>query len=208
MSGIIYYVVDTETNGLKVGHHEITQISVIRCEDKIQISRDIAIDFPERSSEEALKITNKTIKDLKKGISKKQAIEIFDSFFSEDEKTSEHRCVIAHNANFDKRHLHSLWASQEAKFPADLWLDSKELARAYAKRKGIIKPKLDLGSVLKMAGLNERLGAHNATIDTQNTYFLWKKMMDDNIDHLPLIKREPHITDSGSSEFYDPSEYM
>lgn len=208
MSGIIYYVVDTETNGLKAGHHEITQISAIRCDDRIQISRDIAIEYPERSSEEALKITNKTLDDLKKGISKKDAVEIFDSFFNEDEKTSEHRCIIAHNATFDKRHLHALWGSLEKRFPADLWLDSKELARGYAKKIGIVKPKLDLGSVLKMAGLNERLGAHNATIDTQNTYFLWKRMMEENIDHLHLIKREPHLLDSGITEIYDPSEYM
>lgn len=210
MSGVLYYIIDTETNGLKVGHHEITQISIVRCEDKVQISRDIKIEFPERSSEDALKITNKTLDDLKKGISKEEAVEIFNSFFEEDEKTSEHRCIVAHNASFDKRHLHSMWKSVNKKFPADLWLDSKEMARSFAKKQGIIKPKLDLGSVLKMAGLNAREGAHNAIIDTQNTYFLWKKMIESNIDHLSLIKREPHLLENNESsvEYYDPSEYM
>lgn len=209
MSGIVYYVVDTETNGLKVGHHEITQISIIRCEDKVQMSRYIKIDHPDRSSEDALKITNRTIEDLKKGISKEEAIDLFSSFFEEDEKTSEHRCVIAHNASFDRRHLYSMWGSLNKKFPADLWLDSKELGRSFAKKQGIIKPKLDLGNMLKIAGISPREGAHNAIIDTQNTYLLWKKMIDSNVDYLPLIKRELHqLNLNETSEFYDPSEYM
>ena len=151
-----------------------------------------------------------TLEDLKKGISKEEAVEVFSSFFDEDEKTSEHRCIIAHNVSFDKRHLHSMWASVNKKFPADLWLDSKELGRSFAKKQGIVKPKLDLGNVLKIAGINAREGAHNAIIDTQNTYFLWKKMIESNIDYLPLIKREPHLVESAESaqEYYDPSEYM
>lgn len=70
---IAYYILDTETTGLKAGYHEINQISVIRTSDGFQKTLNIAVDHPERASKEALDIQGKTRWDLKEGISKEQA---------------------------------------------------------------------------------------------------------------------------------------
>ena len=102
--------------------------------------------------------------------------------------------MIAHNASFDRRFVHALWDKVGKIFPANLWLDTKALTSNIAKKHGLIKPKLTLESTLKIANVtNIRPNAHNAIVDTQNTYKLWKQAIDfHQIDYLPLIKRKPH----------------
>ncbi len=187
-----YYILDTETTGLKAGFHEVIQISVIRYSDRFQKTLDIRAEFPYRASKEALQITGKTIYDLQHGISKTEAITELEAFLEEDQKNSEHRCIVAHSAVFDRRMLHAMWQSAGKKFPADLWLCTKEFTRKLAKKQGIDKPKLTLAASCELAGIEQKRGAHNAVIDTLNTTSLFSKLMDEKLGHVHLIKRVPH----------------
>ena len=67
MSGIQYYIIDTETTGLKAGYHEMTEIGIIRCTDRVQLWRQIKCINPERASFDALAITKKTLSDIERG---------------------------------------------------------------------------------------------------------------------------------------------
>jgi len=99
MSKIVYYVADCETNGLSTSNHEIFEISIIRCSDKVQITKNIRVERPELSSLDALAVTKKKISDLTLGENKEKVVNDIENFFSEDGSTSSFRCVICHNAN-------------------------------------------------------------------------------------------------------------
>lgn len=189
---MFYYIIDTETTGLSAGFHEVFQISIIRESDRHQISRNIKIDFPERASPEALKVTNKKISELLIGDSKENVINEIEKFLSLDESSSEHRVFVAHNASFDQRFCHALWGSVNKKFPADYWLDTKEISRIWQKKNGIQKPELSLSASLIKNGLTALPGQHNAIVDARNAYILYKSAKDNNIDYLPLIKKKSH----------------
>ena len=122
MSLIKYYIIDLETTGLKAGYHEVVQISVIRCEDGFQKSFNIKAEFPNRADANALRITGKTIADIKQGDEKSVAVNDIHNFILEDELSPEHRCMVAHNYSFDQRFSHSLWESLNLEFPSNLWL--------------------------------------------------------------------------------------
>jgi len=170
---LCYYVIDVETNGLKCGWHEITEISVIRCADRNQLTKFIRIEHPERTSQEALSVTGRTKEDLRNGINAQNVVMVVHNFLLEDNMTNEHRCMIAHNASFDRRFCYELWGKYNLCFPAVCWLDTKSLTKGYANNVlGIVKPKLTLQASLDILGLKKRGTAHTATSDTQNTYIL------------------------------------
>src|SRR3954465_3825367 len=123
-----YYLVDTETTGLSAAH-EVIQISLIRCADRVQLSRDIKAEFPERASPEALKVTNKTKDDIIKGMAKEDAVKLFTDFIEEDGLTPAHRVFLAHNCQFDRRFMNALWAKCGTKFPIDLYLCTMKMSK-------------------------------------------------------------------------------
>lgn len=194
MSGLKYYIIDTETTGLSAGYHEMIEISIIRAEDRNQISKIIKAEFPQRASPEALKITGRTVQDLKRGESKELVIEAVERFLSQDNSSPEHRVFVAHNAPFDKRFCHALWSSVGKIFPAVCWLDTKNLVKDVLVKRGVSKPKnLTLKGSIEQIGAKAYEGEHNAVVDSRNCYVLWKKAIDSNINYLPHIKRDPHI---------------
>lgn len=219
MSGLVYYVIDTETTGLKADYHECTEIGIIRCTDRVQLWRQIKCINPERANFDALAITKKTMADLERGFDRDAVVVECNKFFEEDGLTPAHRCIVAHNAPFDRKFLHALWASQGLSFPAHLWLDTMALTREYIKKigldvecktKGLPKPKVNLHAACDLAGINKISQAHNAKVDSRNTYLLHKNLVDDKkVDYLPLIKTSVHIvnvsTDSNDGEGLDPS---
>ncbi len=193
MSNIVYYVLDTETTGLKSGYNEITEIGIVRFSDMNQLFTQVKCEHPERANYDALAITKKKISDLSKGMKKEDAIDFCEKFFEKDGLTAGHRCIVAHNAPFDRKFIHALWESAGKEFPADLWLCSMSLTRKYAKKTGLVKPKVNLHASCDMLQIRKVSEAHNAKVDSQNTFFLWKKLKDDGIvDYLPDIKNVPH----------------
>src|SRR5271157_1473902 len=172
MSGLQYYVIDTETTGLKSGYHEMTEVGIIRCTDRVQLWRQIKCVYPERANFDALAITKKTMSDLDRGYDREAVVAETEKFFAEDGLTPAHRCIIAHNAPFDRKFLHALWESCRKEFPAHLWLDTMSLTREYAKQNAIIKPKVNLHASCDLVGIKKISEAHNAKVDSRNTFLL------------------------------------
>lgn len=200
---IQYYILDTETTGTG-NQHEVIEISIIRCSDKVQITRFIKAEFPERASLDALAVNNKSLEDLKNGISKEEAIEEVEKFLNLDNSSPEFRCIVAHNASFDQRFLHNMWAKCGKSFPANMFLDTMQLTRLAAKKMGIIKPKVNLAAACEMFQIKKTGQLHSSKADTRATFFLWKKLTEDlNIDYIQYIKNVPHKIDDSMNNIED-----
>lgn len=191
---LAYYIIDTETNGLSVLDHEVNEISIIRCKDRMQLTEFIKCESPEKSNFDALAITGKTLADLDKGNAKEIAIEKVDHFINEDGLTPAHRCFVAHNYAFDKRFIHALYDKVGKICPVNLWLCTMALTRHYAKNTlGIAKPKVNLHASLDLLGIKKISEAHASKVDSRNSYLLWKNLIEDKkIDYLPFIKTAVH----------------
>jgi DNA polymerase III epsilon subunit-like protein len=205
---LVYYVIDTETTGLEAGYNEVTEISIVRCLDRNQLTKQIRAEFPERASDIALEVTNRTFEDLLEGESKEDAVAACEAFFAQDGKTPEHRCIVAHNAPFDKRFCHALWESCGKSFPAIVWMDTIALVKVWAKKIGQQPKNHKLGTVLKFANITAMPGAHDAGSDARNTYLLWKKGMGENIDYLSATRRYPHNVAGQSKMEIDMADVM
>jgi DNA polymerase III epsilon subunit-like protein len=205
---LAYYIIDTETNGLKSGYHTMTEIGIIRATDRVQLWRNIKCETPERSSFDALAITKKTLADLERGYSREEVVAECEKFFAEDGLTPAHRCIVGHNIfTFDKRFLFALWESVGKEFPATLWLDTIPMTKQYAKDIGLIKPRVNLHAACDIVGVKKLSDSHNAKVDSRNTYLLWKNLVEDKkIDHLPFVKTAEHkITAPSVEEGLDPA---
>jgi len=203
---LLYYVIDTETTGLKANYHEMTEIGIIRCTDRVQLWRQIKCEYPERANFDALAITKKSMSDLERGYAKANVLEECEKFFAEDGATPGHRCIVAHNAPFDRKFLHALWEQHGKAFPANLWLDTIALTKDFLKKTdnstlNIVKTatgrvSTQLHACCDMVGVKKISEAHNAKVDSRNTYLLWKNLIEtQKVDHLPLIKTEVHSFD-------------
>ena len=205
MSGIVYYVIDTETTGLKAGYNEMTEIGIIRCVDRVQLWRTIKCEYPERANYDALAITKKSMADLDRGHLKTSTAEECNKFFAEDGLTPAHRCIVAHNAPFDKKFLHAMWGQLGQQFPAHLWLCTMALTRDYAKKQGLMvkgmpKQKVNLHAACDLLEINKISEAHNAKVDSRNTYFLYRKLVEEmKVDYLPFIKTDVHVINAAPS---------
>lgn len=188
---MLYYYVDLETNGLSVEYHEVTEISIIRCSDLKQLTRFIKIEHPEKTSPQALTATGRTYADLKKGISKEEAVNDCHNFIlSDGAPSAEHRCFIGHNVwSFDRRFCIALWEKVGKVFPASYWLDTKPMAKEYTKKLGMVKPSLTLKSCLGFCNIKARGKEHTAVSDTQNGYILYDYLKKHGVDHLQFIKK-------------------
>jgi DNA polymerase III epsilon subunit-like protein len=202
MSGLHYYVIDTETTGLKAGYQEITEVGIIRCTDRMQLWRQVRCLYPERANIDALAVTKKTLADLEKGRSREDVVAECEKFFNEDGLTPAHRCIVAHNASFDRRFLHALWESCGREFPAHLWLDTIALTKEFIKlsgleeqrkAQGLAKAKVNLHDACDIVGIKKFADKHDAKTDSRNTYLLHHHLINERkIDHLPFIKTAIH----------------
>lgn len=220
MSGLKYYVIDIETTGLKKDYHEMSELSIIRAEDRMQLTRMVKCNYPERASLDALEITKKTFDDLRQGTLKSDLVREANEFFSKDGAMPAARCIVGHNIiNFDKKFLHALWESEGQEFPAHLWLDTITLTKKFLESHEVAENKIiktatgkistTLHASCDMTGVNKIASAHNAKSDTRNTYMLWKKLVDEyEIDYLPHIKNFPHVIKKNEDELEDIDELI
>lgn len=216
MSGLQYYVIDTETTGLKQGYHEITEIGIIRYTDRVQLWRQIKCTYPERANFDALAITKKTMADLERGYDREAVIAECEKFFAEDGLTPAHRCIVAHNAPFDRKFLHAMWEASGKEFPAHLWVDTMSLTKEFLKnadqsQMNIVKTatgrvSTQLHACCDMVGIKKISEAHNAKVDSRNTYLLYRSLVEEKkVDYLPFIKTAVHTVSSPSDDGLDPS---
>jgi DNA polymerase III epsilon subunit-like protein len=212
--GLVYYVADTETTGLGCGVNEINQISVMRVSDKEQLTLQIKVRHPHVYSIQALEVQGITPDDLKKGIPLEEAVESVDMFLKEDGQTQAHRCIIAHNAPFDRKFIHRAWDDVGKELPADLWLCTQSFSKRYVQKHrtgekiaeaqvkcgvdikrdkyGSLKPKFGLNNFMMGNGMVPKVGAHSAEVDVQNTYDLYQWLINSNTEYVSLIGRVPH----------------
>ena len=205
---------DTEVTGLSVDVHEINQISVQRVSDAKQYSAQIKVKKPHVYNYKALEVQGIHPSQLKVGIPVEQAVQEIDEFLSEDEKTKAHRCIVAHNAPFDRKFIHRAWDVVKKEFLADLWICTQSLAHRYVKKhgktkiaqtqknagvdlkvdkKGMLKPKFGLTNFMLGVGLTPKLGSHQAHVDVQNTLELFNWFLNSSrTEYLSLIERIPH----------------
>lgn len=192
-----YYILDTETTGLDIRQHEVSEISIIRFSDKHQISRFIYLQHPERADPFALEATNRKRSELNQNLdpithSKSNILKEINEFLLKDGLTSEHRCLIAHNASFDRRFLHALYKKTNQTLPVNFWLDTMKLIRKELKKEGQVKPKVTLQASLERYGVSALGTAHSAKYDAQNLCLLFKKLKDQETDYLEHIERHEH----------------
>src|SRR5579885_2444747 len=203
MSGLHYYVIDTETTGLKSNYHEMSEIGIIRCTDRVQLWRQIKCVYPERANFDALAITKKTLADLENGHDAKAVVEECNRFFAEDGSTPAGRCIVAHNAPFDRKFLHALWELHGHEFPAHLWLDTISLTKEFLKNADQSQLKIaktatgrvstQLHACCYIVGVKKISEAHNAKVDSRNTYLLHRNLVEEKkVDYLPFIKTAIH----------------
>jgi DNA polymerase III epsilon subunit-like protein len=204
---LLYYVIDTETTGLKSNFHEMTEIGVIRVTDRVQLWRQIKCEYPERANFDALAITKKSMADLERGHIKEGVVEECEKFFAEDGATPAHRCIVAHNAPFDRKFLQALWAQCGKAFPANLWLDTISLTKEFIKKvdpatinitkTATGKTSTKLHACCDMVGIKKLSEAHNAKVDSRNTYLLYRNLVEEKkVDYLPFIKTDVHVLDT------------
>lgn len=194
---INYYIIDTETTGLSTKMHEVIEVSIVRCSDRMQLTEFIKPDYPERCSYDALRIQNKTAADLQKGNSREYAVSRINKFLEEDNSSPAARCFIAHNAAFDMKFMHSLYEKVNQSLPVNLWICTVSLTKQYIKQNNITingkKPKTNLHAACDLLQIKKLSQAHSSKVDSRNTYLLFNNLINDKkIDHLPLIKTAVH----------------
>jgi DNA polymerase III epsilon subunit-like protein len=203
--GIEYFVLDTETTGLKANWNSVNQISVIHEGTGQQITINIKVKHPERASQEALAVQQITYADLKRGIPSEEAVKKVSEFISSWGATPNHRCTVCHNASFDRKFCHQEWLDANEIYPGNLWLCTKKFAQAYVKKHNLqekvaraqqnanpLKPKFGLNDFLNGIGITPKIGAHSAEVDTQNTLDLFHFLQNSNTEYISLIENIPH----------------
>lgn len=211
MSGLVFYVIDTETTGLSSSYHEMTEIGIVRYTDRVQLWRQIKCEYPERASLDALNITKKTLADLEKGHHHNDVVNECERLFAEDGATPAHRVIVAHNAAFDRRFLHALWKKNNKQFPANVWLDTIAMTKKYIEnidhstipiiKTATGKISTQLHACCDMVGIKKLSEAHNAKVDSKNTYLLLRNLLEDKkIDYIRMLKTEVHILKSTVSD--------
>jgi DNA polymerase III epsilon subunit-like protein len=197
---MIFYTLDTETTGTDSTYHEMTEVSIIHNDTKMQLTRNIRCDHPERASLAALKITNKTVDDLHHGDSKIDVINKLIEFINQDGATPDHRVLVGHNiAAFDKRFLHAMFTPFEKIFPINNYVCTLRIMKHLTQGQ---KVKRSLDASCEMFGIKKVAGAsHGAKVDCRNNYNLWQYLVNEmKFDYLPFIEKHPHIIE-GVNDF-------
>ena len=205
--GLKFYILDSETTGTDHRRHELNEYSIIRCDDRVQLTTFIKCETPWTANYDALQVTGKTMEDLNHGDPKEIGVEKLNKFLNEDGLTPAHRCFIMHNAAFDRRFLQALYEKVGQSLPVDLYLCTMAMTRAWAKKAGYTKPKVNLDAACQLTGIKKVAGkAHQSKMDARNTYLLWKDLVENKkFDYLSFIKNLPHNpTSNPDDEPLDP----
>jgi DNA polymerase III epsilon subunit-like protein len=184
MNNYVFYGVDTETTGIKIGSNVI-ELSLYRLSDDIQRTWFIRpIDF-DTIELEALRVNHHKLEDLR-GETKygretymdpKRAIVEVENWLNEDDVPTAQRCLVAHNAAFDKGMLEHLWLRCEAQdsFPfGRRYLDTMQIALMLDYVEGNFDVGYSLSNLSKKYSIkNEK--AHSAAADTKCMVEIFRK---------------------------------
>jgi hypothetical protein len=96
-----------------------------------------------------------------------------------------------------------MWETAGKEFPAHLWLDTIQLTKKFidendTSQLNIVKTatgkvSTKLHACCDMVGIKKISEAHNAKVDSRNTYLLYRNLIDEKkIDYLPFVKTHIH----------------
>jgi len=186
------YVCDIETNGLRPGYHEITEISILRCEDMVQKVWLLNIKYPKRSSEQAITKTGQDLYKIKNYI--EDVILEINSFIEEDGECPDGRLMIAHSVGFDRNQIETNWELFKYSFPISYFVDSKEMARKYIKNNlKLGKQSIALDRLLMLFDIPHETNFHCAEVDVRNTFRLYKFLEKKGIKISEFTKISPKL---------------
>jgi DNA polymerase III alpha subunit (gram-positive type) len=190
-----FFIADLETNGLKANHHEITEISILRCEDMVQRVWKLNIHNPEKSSDEALMVTGQELSSiLSRKVYLEDVINEVNEFLEETGEGPDDRLIIGHNESFDRRQLEENWKRLGYKLPVNYFLDSKEMARKYIKQHlKLGRQSIALNKLLDLFNIKAEPGAHSAEVDVRNTFRLWKYLEKRGMKNIEFTKLSPTL---------------
>lgn len=198
-----FALIDVESTGLSCEYQELTEISVLNCQNLEQVLWEIKIKHPERCSKEALLVTHKTAQELaSRGRYIEEVIPEINDFLSNITKDPDDLCIIAHNASFDRRFVEHFWKKLDYTFPANYWLDTLSMSKRFVKQILNINTKTSfaLSNMLKLAGIKEKPGAHQSLVDVQNTYCLYMYMKSRGMSNSEFIKLSPSLIENISAK--------
>lgn len=187
MNNYIFYVTDTETTSLDNRVGDVIELSLYRLSDDIQKTWLLKPLSPDNIDDTALRINGHKKEDLlhqtKFGrdnyIDPHKVIVDIENWIVEDGVPATNRCLIGHNAAFDKDYLEQLWIKCNSKdsFPfGRRYLDTM-IMQLYI---DICDENMDTGyslnNLTKKYGVkNEK--AHSAAADTKATKEVFEKQI-------------------------------
>lgn len=191
-----YYVIDTETTGLKAGYHEVTEISIIRCADLVQKTWNIKIKYPKRVSPQALAATGNTIEELLgRGKYIEEVAEAVEKFLQEDGAKPDERVMIAHNATFDQKMMEAEFALLGKPFPANMWECTMQMSRKFLKQKNpsVSRPKVNQRECITQFGIKSEAKDHASETDARNCYRIRDFLLKNGINELEFITKSKQL---------------
>lgn len=197
-----YRIIDSESTGLKVNVHELTELSIIDCDSMVQKNWLFGIKNPKVADPFALQLTGKTIKELtSRQLFLEHVIDEIDEFVKDGEEDADNIVMIAHNASFDRRMVEYNWSVFGRKFPANYWLDTVNISKKYVKNVLKIREKVSFAQseMIKLLNLKsfESQGQHSAEVDARNLYRMWNHMVKQGkISNTEFIKLSPAVDGS------------
>lgn len=180
------FFADTETTGLDPNIHEVFQFSfIIEVDGKVAEEADIKMRpaRPEAASPEALKVTNKTLKELAGYPDRRAAyaklVEILARHVDRYDKADKFLWV-GQNPGFDIPFARAFFREMGDKFFGS-WFDNRPadlISLAVAlKCRGLIQPEnFKLGTLCDVFGVP--LKAHDALEDVRATRAVFRRMLD------------------------------
>jgi len=191
-----YVVLDIETTGFSPQKQEITEVSILRCEDLVQCTWDVLIKHPENADPGALEVTKTSIEELmSRGRHIEDITDEIDDFIKEVSSDPDEIVCIGHYVRFDRSFLEHNWELSNKIWKANYWLDTYEMSKKYVKNIAKIEEKTScsLTNMLKLASIRELPGAHSSTVDVQNTYKLYMHMLKRGMTNSEYIKLSPTL---------------
>lgn len=188
MNNYSFYVLDTETTGLKSAIHSPVEISIIRLPDGLQKTwRLKAIDV-ENIDDGALRVNGHKREDItwltKVGrdtyLEPSKVLIDIENFVMEDGVSADHRFLIGQNVAFDKDMLEKLWDKCGAgdSFPfGRRTLDTMIIELFLDYCKGEFAESYSLAGITKKYGVKNSK-AHSAEADTLATKELFLKQVE------------------------------
>jgi len=152
-----YVAFDFETTGLSSTKDRIIEIAAIRFVDGIISDRFVTLVNPDQSIPAMItKITGITNQMVADKPHEKEILNDLISFIGEDP-------LVAHNINFDKNFLDSLFGRYQKELNESAMYDTLQLSRCLAFGEAVF----NLGSISEYFGLSSS-GSHRAEKDTEN----------------------------------------